>query len=432
MPAFRTITRCQGCGSHSLIEILKYGDMPLVNNMRSSGVMNKDDLYPMTLVYCNQCSLVQIKEIVDPALLFKHYLYFTSNSPSFLAHAKKLSDAVVARMPSSPDALRPSERQILEIASNDGYLLKYFMEKGFPVLGIDPAENIAQAANERGIKTLPEFFSSEMGAYLRAQYQPADVVLGLNVLAHMDNIHGVIDGIRTVLKPSGFAVFEFPYLRRMIEGGEFDTVYHEHLRYYSLTSIRQILYFHDMVIFDAEETPFHGGSLRVWVARRGERYDVEGQDRVGKLADAELDSQVVDPSLCYKNFAQKATDIALALRKYVTQQSARGDVAVYGASAKGTVLINFADIGDMLSFAVDKSPHKQKHDIPGTNIGVFPPSELLVRMPRQTLLTPWNFAKEIISEQKKYLNRGGAFIIPVPELKVITKENIHEMSDMPA
>jgi len=431
----RTINHCQGCGDADLLAILDYGQMPLVNKLELPGSAIDDlalpgsacdDVYPLHLCRCQRCGLVQIKEIVDPTTLFgQDYPYFSSTSPSFVAHAKDLVDKIMEHRRVQERPLG-SHNLVVEIASNDGYLLQHFKALGVPVLGVEPSTATAEAAELKGIPTDIRFFNSETAAFLCHHHGSADVILGLNVLAHVDNIHGFLGGVWTLLNNNGLAVFEFPYLLKLLQGLAFDTVYHEHLRYYSLTTIIYLLALHGLYIYDAEETPVHGGSLRIWVSKGFTTWqDEQARRRLEHLWIAEDNMYGRDGQAVWTGFTDKVEAACACMRSHLKGLKDSGKrVAVYGASAKGTVLMHYAQVIPYLNYVVDKSVHKQGRRIPGTHLEIYSPAVLLENMPDAVLLTPWNFADEIIGEQREYLERGGTFIIPLPEIRTVTKEDL--------
>lgn len=428
---YSTITGCQGCGNTNLPTILDYQQMPLVNALSVDGrIDGKVERYPLTLCQCGGCGLVQIKEIVEPSVLFdRNYPYFSSTSPSFVAHAKDLVDQIMRR---SHDAGEPlgENSLVVEIASNDGYLLQHFKALGVPVLGVEPATDTAKAAQAKGIQTDIRFFDSETAAFLRYHHGSADVIIGLNVLAHVDNIHGFLSGVRTLLHKDGLVVFEFPHLLRLAQGLAFDTVYHEHLRYYSLHTITYLLALHGLYIVDVEELPTHGGSLRIWATQEATAgwTRLENKQACQRRHDiwTTEDALVRDDPLL-ENAVHAFADACAGVAHYLGMLKSEGrSLAAYGASAKGTVLLNLADLTRHLDYVVDKSEHKQGMVLPGTLLRIHPPAKLLADMPYAVLLTPWNFAKEILTEQRAYLEAGGRFIIPLPTLRTITKENVDD------
>jgi SAM-dependent methyltransferase len=355
---------------------------------------------------------VQITETVPPEELFREYLYFSSFSDFMVDHARALARSLVASRKLGAESL------VVEIASNDGYLLQHFVEAGVPVLGIEPARNVAQFAREkRGIPTISEFFGKELAERLKAEGRRPDVIIAANVLAHVPDPNGFIEGSRILLKDDGIAVFEVPYVRDLIERTEFDTVYHEHFSYFSLCALEKLFARHSMVVSDAERIPVHGGSLRLRVSKA-----VGGgmSDRVRSLLEEERNAGI-DRSRFYVEFGDKVRRLRQDLLALVESLKAQGSrIAAYGAAAKGTVLLNYCGIGrSVLDFVVDRNPGKQGRFVPGVRVPIFPPEHLLQEMPDYTLLLPWNIADEILEQQREYRRRGGRFIVVAPAPRVV-------------
>jgi SAM-dependent methyltransferase len=403
--------RCRSCGHSSLDTVLNLGLSPLANNLVTASEQGSaDERFPLETVFCERCALVQITVTVPPEILFRHYRYFSSVSETLVRHARDLVDRVLT------SRVLDSESLVLEIASNDGYLLRNYVEKGIPVLGVDPAENIAEVARGRGVPTLAEFFSNTFARQLASEGKTADVVHANNVLAHVADTNGFVEGIRTILKPNGVAVIEVPYVRDLIEKCEFDTIYHEHLCYFSVSSLRSLFLRHGLALVAAECVPIHGGSLRVWIAHEEHAHAAPG---VEELLEQERGGGV-DHYRFYQDFGERVQRLRAAVRARVTQLHADGRrLWGYGAAAKATVLLNYFDIGpDLLECVADLSPHKQGCLIPGVRIPIVSPDRL-TEDPDYLLLLAWNFADEIMRQQSAYRARGGKFIIPVPELRIV-------------
>ena len=401
---------CRICGSPDLHPILSLGRTPLANRfLTSEQLAEAEPRFPLDLVICPACSLVQITETVPPEHLFSHYAYFSSFSDTLLSHAEALSRRMMADHGLSNDSL------VMEIASNDGYLLQYYRRAGIPVLGIEPAVNIAKVAREqRGIPTLTNFFSREMAERLASRLQRADVLHANNVLAHVADLNGVVEGIGTVLKDRGVAVVEVPYVKDLIDHLEFDTIYHEHLCYFSLTALDRLFVRNGLTVIDVEQLAIHGGSLRVFVARGG-----RPGPRVGQMLADERAWGAGDPEF-YCDFGQRVERLRGELTSLLTQLKHAGQrIAVYGASAKGSTLLNYFGIGhEFVDFVVDRSTAKQGRYTPGTHLKIFSPEKLIEDRPDYCLLLSWNFADEILAQQACYRQSGGKFIIPIPRLKV--------------
>ncbi len=346
---------------------------------------------------CSACSLVQIKETVPPELLFRNYLYFTSFSETMLEHARRTSRSIVT------DRHLDSSSLVIEVASNDGYLLQYYREQEIPVLGIEPAKNVAAVAIEKGINTVTEFFNAQLAASLVSEGMQADVIHANNVLAHVADLHGFVSGISTLLKPEGIAMVEVPYLKDMIDGTEFDTIYHEHLCYYSLTSLNILFRQHELFIVDVKRIPLHGGSLQLTISKL---------DQPGAAVIALLDSESqwgMTGLPFYRDFAERIENLRVQLIKLLKSIKAEGKtIAAYGASAKGSTLLNCFQIGsEYLDFIVDRSSAKQGFYSPGTHLPILAPEVLTEVMPDYLLLLTWNFAEEIMKQQQQYRSNGG-------------------------
>ncbi|MGA8222571.1 MAG: class I SAM-dependent methyltransferase [Candidatus Acidiferrales bacterium] len=405
---------CRLCASEGLQKVLDLGPMPLANGLLAEyQLRSAEPKFPLALAFCPRCSLVQITETVAPEILFRDYPYFSSFSETMLAESHRLAD----RMIFSRGLDRNSS--VLEIASNDGYLLQFYQEAGIPVLGIEPAANVAKVAREkRGIRTISQFFSRELGRELAAQGQQADVVHANNVVAHIADLDDFFNGLEKALKAGGVAVIEVPYVREMIEGLEFDTIYHEHVSYFSLTSIDRAMKSHGFEITDVERLAIHGGSLRVFAEHRTNH--TRPTAAVRQML-AEEEKCGVTRFAFYEDFANKISQLKAGLVGLLHDLKAqRGRIAAYGASAKGATLLNYFGIGaSTLDFVVDRSTAKQGFYTPGTHLPIFAPEKLLEAMPDHVLLLTWNFADEILEQQAEYRRRGGHFIVPIPEPRMV-------------
>lgn len=400
---------CRSCGANPLAPVLSLGQTPLANALRDAGALSAPEAtFPLDLAVCPRCSLVQITAEVPPDELFRDYVYFSSFSDTMLKHAAALARQLIQSERLSRDSL------VVEAASNDGYLLKNYQSAGVQVLGVEPARNVARVAIERhGIPTRAEFFGRGYARQLVAEGYRADVFHAHNVLAHVPDLNGFVAGIRTLLKPTGVAVIEAPYVKDMLDGCEFDTIYHEHLCYFSLTALDACFRRHDLVIRDVELVPIHGGSLRLFASPAESVGSVS--ERVTNLL-AEEAAWGVNTFEPYRAFAERVAAIKKGLRDLLTKLKADGKrIAAYGASAKGSTLLNFCGIGsETLDFIVDRSTVKQGKFTPGTRLQIHSPDKLLEEQPDYTLLLTWNFADEILRQQEEYRARGGKFILPVP------------------
>jgi len=410
------IDRCRSCSSPDLQIVLNLGHQPLANALpRPSDPPAAEAALPLEIALCRTCALVQVTERVPPDILFaSDYPYYSSVSPALLRHSAEHVTDLVSRRPLGPESL------VVEVASNDGYLLKNFVAAGIPVLGIDPAAGPAEAARRIGVHTLTSFFSTDLARDLVAEGHQADVILGNNVLAHVDGINGFVAGFALLLKPDGIAEFEFPWLVDLVEKCAFDTIYHEHVFYYSLTALEPLFARHGLHLNEAVRLPIHGGSLRITVSRQPGRSNgleaLLAQER--RLGVDQLD--------WYGGFADRVSQVRTALRALVADLRARGHrIAAYGAAAKGATLLNFAGLTAAdIDYAVDRNPHKQGRLMPGSRLPIRPPEALDSERPDHLLLLAWNFAEEIMAQQAAYAANGGQFIVPVPVPRVVTPESL--------
>lgn len=403
---------CRSCGGEHLEKVLSLGNMPLANALLTPQQLQQvEPKYPLDLAFCPRCTLVQITETVPPDQLFTNYLYFSSFSETMLKDSEELAYRLITSRSLGENSL------VVELGSNDGYQLQFFLKKGVPVLGIDPASNVARIAQEKGIRTLCRFFGEKLARELCEEGTCADIIIAKNVLAHVADLHGFVEGIRILLRAGGTAIIEVPYLKDLIDRREFDTIYHEHLCYFSLTALDHLFRAHQMILSDVERIPIHGGSLRLSVSHEGE---AEPGNSVASLLCQERGWRV-DSLESYVGFGREVENIRASLRSLIQSLKDHGKrVAAYGAAAKGAVLLNCCGIGtDLIDFAVDLNPHKQGLFLPGVHLRVYSPSRLLEEMPDYTLLLAWNIADEIVRQQAEYIRRGGRFIVPIPEPRVI-------------
>jgi SAM-dependent methyltransferase len=403
---------CRSCQSESISEVLSLGRTPLANSL----VDNAETLeatYPLDLVFCRDCALLQITETVPPEVLFGHYLYFSSFSDTMVAHARELATRMIAERGLGTTST------VIEAASNDGYLLQHYARAGVGVLGIEPAANIAAVAErDRGVRTLCEFFGAPVASRLAREGTRADVFHAHNVLAHVADLNGFVAGIRSVLKDDGVAIVEAPQAREMIERLEFDTIYHEHLCYFSLSALTALFERHSLRIVHAEEVAIHGGTIRIF-AEHFERNSPQSS-QVKALLEREARLGMKEEGF-YKTFSDRVAALKIELKRTLAALKQQGHrIAAYGAAAKGSTLLNYSAVGaETLDFVADRSTYKQGKLMPGVHVPIVPPERLLTDKPDYVLLLVWNFADEVLKQQSEFRKRGGKFILPVPSVSIV-------------
>jgi len=409
--------KCRSCDvGGGLIKILDLGNLPLANSLLSEADLAiAEPRFPLVLAFCPSCSLLQITHEVPPEVLFRNYVYFSSVSESMVLHAKSLVDKLVR--------MRGLHRGsfVVELASNDGYLLQHYLPHGVPVLGVEPAVNVARVAIEKkNIPTVPEFFTEDLAHRLVRTRARADVVHANNVLAHVADLNGFVRGIRDLLHPAGIGVIEVPYAHSLIEHGEFDTIYHEHLCYFSLTAIAALVRRHGLAVVDVEHLTVHGGSMRVFVAHQDSATFREPSADVEQWLEREQTGGVATLGMC-TSFAKRVECIKSKLVEALRDiRRCNRRVAAYGAAAKGTTLLNVCGIGhETLDFVVDRSPHKQGRYMPGVRVPIVGVEQLVSRQPDVCLMLAWNIAEEILQQQRAYRERGGTFLIPLPQWSMV-------------
>lgn len=409
-----TTAKCRFCGDRLRHTFVDLGMSPLSNAFLSIEHLNyAEKFYPLHAYVCESCYLVQLEQVESPEQIFSDYAYFASYSDSWLNHAKAYADSMIERFGFNQTS------QVIEIASNDGYLLQYFQAKQIPVLGIEPAANIAPVARAKNIPTLVKFFNTETAKELLDQGIQADLLTGNNVLAHIPNLNDFVAGMKLILKPNGVLTMEFPHLLKLIEQHQLDTIYHEHCSYFSFLTVSQIFASHGLHLFDVEKLWTHGGSLRIY-AKHIEA-GVTVSDRVNQLI-AEETQVGLNRIETYLDFGKKAQMVKHKLLRFLIDAKERGQSVVgYGAAAKGNTLLNFCGVrNDFIDYVVDRSPHKQNLFLPGTHIPIYHPDKICETKPDYVLIFPWNFKEEIIQQQAHIREWGGKFVVPIPQVEVIS------------
>ena len=404
---------CRFCNSHLEHVFLDLGKTPSANSYLKQEELLEEKTYSLCVYICEECFLVQIPEILTPDELFSDYAYFSSFSDIWLDHAKKYVEMMLKRFNLN------EESYVIEIASNDGYLLKNFVKHKIPVLGIEPASNIAKIAIKNGIPTLEKFFNTDCANELKEKNQQADLLLGNNVLAHVPNINNFIAGMKILLKPNGIITMEFPHILQLITQNQFDTIYHEHFSYFSFFVIQKIFLSKGLTIFDVEEIPTHGGSLRIF-AKHSENKLFEITENVENLIKKEKQMGLDNYSV-YSDFSQKVKNVKNGLNQFLEKAELEGKSTVcYGAPAKGNTLLNFCGItNERVKYTVDRSPHKQGLFLPGSHLPIKSPKTILETKPDYIIILAWNLKDEIMEQMKDVRGWGCKFVIPIPEVKIL-------------
>ena len=409
-----SISTCRFCGAKLQYLFVDLGMSPLCESYISPEQLNlMEPFYPLKAYVCQDCFLVQLDEYVAAADIYSDYAYFSSYSDSWVQHARNYVDMITERLSIGPDS------KVIEIASNDGYLLQHFANKGVSVLGIEPAANIAKVAVEKGIPTKVMFFGRDAGKKIVEEYGQPDLLVGNNVLAHVPDINDFVAGMKILLKPGGTITMEFPHLSRLIESNQFDTIYHEHFSYLSFFVVEKIFSAHGMVLFDVEEIDTHGGSLRIYGCHTEDR-NREVTARVSDLRTRETDEGLTRLETYFK-FEEKVKETKRKLLDFLIQAKRQGkSISGYGAPGKGNTLLNYCAIRqDFIDYTVDRSPYKQGLFTPGTRIPILHPDKIKETKPDYVFILPWNLKKEIMEQLSYIRDWGGQFVVPIPEVKVI-------------
>ncbi len=404
---------CRFCGSTLKHTFVDLGMSPLCESYVNPEQLNQmEPFYPLHVYVCSNCFLVQLQEYVSPQEIFSHYAYFSSYSDTWLQHAKNYTEKVIDRF-----GLHSSS-QVVEIASNDGYLLQYFASKGIPVLGIEPAANVAEVAIKKDIPTVVKFFGRNTAGELAAAGKQANLLVGNNVLAHVPDINDFVAGCQILLHPEGVITMEFPHLMRLMEGNQFDTIYHEHFSYLSLLAVEKIFTAHGLTIFDVEELSTHGGSLRIY-ASHAEDISKPISQQVKELRIRE-EAAGFSNLKHYFSFGEKVKETKFNLLEFLISAKREGkSIAGYGAPGKGNTLLNYCGIReDFIDYTVDRNPFKQGKFLPGTHIPIFHPNKIQETKPDYLLILPWNLKNEVMLQMSYVRDWGGKFVVPIPEVDV--------------
>lgn len=404
---------CRHCHTDLIHSVVDLGVTPLANSyVKPADLEKAETFFPLHVRVCQGCWLVQVPQVETPENIFTDYAYYSSFSQSWVEHARRYTEQMIHRFKLGSDSF------VVELASNDGYLLQHFQKANVPCLGIEPAQNVAAAAVKAGIPTLAQFFDRSLAQRLKAERKQADLIVANNVLAQVPELRSFVDGIEVLLKPDGVVTVEFPHLLTTLQKNEFDTVYHEHFSYFSFHAAEVIFAASGIRLFDVEELATHGGSLRIFGCRKDSTHATTA--RVAELKARESAAGLLELDT-YQNFHARAEKVKRDLLRFLLDAREAGrSVAGYGAPAKGNTLLNFCGVKpDLLSFTVDKNPHKQGCFLPGSRIPVFAPRELLQRKPDYLLVLPWNLADEIMEQCSFIRQWGGKFVLPIPELMIL-------------
>lgn len=404
---------CRFCKSALSTTLVDLGMSPLCQtHITPEQLHEMEPFYPLHAYVCERCWLVQLQEFVSPHSIFAEYAYFSSYSTSWIEHARRYAQMAISRFDLGVDG------KVMEIASNDGYLLQHFVAAGVPVLGIEPAANVAKVALDKGIPTVVRFFGRESAAAIASEHGRPDLLLGNNVLAHVPDLNDFVGGMKLLLAPSGVITMEFPHLQRLMAGNQFDTIYHEHFSYFSFVAVEQVFAHHGLTMFDVEELPTHGGSLRIF-ARHTEYAALPVGERVTALRQREIDDGFTTAER-YRSFDEQVKRTKRKLLAFLIEARQQGKKVVgYGAPGKGNTLLNYCGIRtDFLDFTVDANPYKQGKFTPGTRIPILAPEAIVEARPDYVLILPWNLRDEISAAASYIREWGGRFVVPIPEVTV--------------
>jgi len=404
--------KCRICAETVEKIFVDLGQTPLSNSYLKKSMIKKERKFPLCAFICKKCLLVQLGEFTSPKNIFSEYAYFSSYSKTWLKHAEKYVKEMENRFNLNSDSL------VMEIASNDGYLLQYFKKNQIPVLGIEPAKNVAKIAKKREIPTITKFFGTKLAKELIKSGKCPDLLLGNNVLAHVPKLNDFVEGLKILLKNEGIITLEFPHILQLIDKNQFDTIYHEHFSYFSLTTLMKLFAMHKLEIFDVEELSTHGGSLRIFVKHKNNNFHKERKS-VKKILEIEKKFGLKKIST-YTNFSHDVNSIKNELLRFLHKAKENNKIVVgYGAPAKGNTLLNFCGIDfKLIKYTVDMNPHKQRMYLPGSHIPIKTPNEIFKTKPDYMLILPWNLKKEIMLQMKDIRKWGGKFVIPIPEVKI--------------
>ena len=405
---------CRFCGSGLTQNFADLGMSPLSNSyLKKDDIDEKEPFFPLHVFVCNNCLLVQLEEFKSPEHIFSNYAYFSSYSKTWLKHAEDYVKMMISKFNIN------QESYVIEIASNDGYLLQYFKEKNIPILGIEPAINVTKVANKKGIPTIAKFFGKNTANELLKSKKQADILIGNNVLAHVPDLNDFISGLKILLKSKGIITLEFPHLLQLIKYNQFDTIYHEHFSYFSLIVLEKIFTFHKLTIFDVEELSTHGGSLRIFIKHEDEKPDIS--DNVIKIIDKEKEFGL-NSLITYSNFQKKVEELREKIITFFNSAKKENKIMIaFGAAAKGNTLLNFCGIGtEFLDYVVDNNPHKQGLYLPGTHIPITNSQKIYETKPDYLIILPWNLKNEIIDQTSFIREWGGKYVTLIPEVKIFS------------